>query len=231
MKKVSVKINLKKVIVPKFGHYYFFPFSHRYYFEICVKSGKKFGLFRLFLVFYTFFFGFFMLFWTFFDLGIHLKHLQLHSSIYNTRMQFYTNFSGPEPAGVKKAFVYIRMNSSTDSSGSNESGQNRRSTVSCRTKRDFFRFVSTFFCGFLYFFRFEHLQCSNAILCNFSDPEVSWYEEGIGMNSSTGRVAAMKAAETADQQHTCTNTPRKFRLVAGEKNDLFFFLVNFWKKS
>ena len=38
------------------------------------------------------------------------------------------------------------------------------------------------------------------ILCNFSDPEVSWYEEGIGMNSSTGRVAAMKAAETADQQ-------------------------------
>ena len=91
------------------------------------------------------------------------------------------------------------MNSSTDSSGSNESGQNRRSTVSCRTKRDFFRFVSTFF-GFLYFFRFEHLQCSNAILCNFSDPEVSWYEEGIGMNSSTSRVAAMKAAETADQQ-------------------------------
>src|SRR4051812_21279753 len=45
------------------------------------------------------------------------------------------------------------MNSSTDSSGSNESGQNRRSTVPCRTKSNFFGLFRLCF-GFLYFFRF-----------------------------------------------------------------------------
>ena len=101
VKKVSVKINLKKVIVPKFWHYYFFPFSHRYYFEICVNRGKSSVCFDFFW-FFILFFGFFMLFWTFFDLGIHLKHLQLHSSIPMLECNFMQIFSGSEPAGVKK---------------------------------------------------------------------------------------------------------------------------------
>uniref|UniRef100_A0A914CFI6 Uncharacterized protein n=1 Tax=Acrobeloides nanus TaxID=290746 RepID=A0A914CFI6_9BILA len=69
-------------------------------------------------------------------------------------------FSILKPGGVKKAFVYIRMNSSTGSngpSGSNENGQNRRSTSRAEQKAIFFRFV-LFFCGFfrlfLFFFRF-----------------------------------------------------------------------------
>ena len=99
-------------------------------------------------------FTFFMVFFNFFRfVSTFSVFFRLRNSSKASPMlecNFIQIFSGPEPAGVKKAFVYIRMNSSTGSngpSGSNESGQNRRSTSRAEQKAIFFGLF--YFYGFL----------------------------------------------------------------------------------
>ena len=79
---------------------------------------------------------------------------------------FIQIFSGSEPAGVKKAFVYIRMNSSTGSSGAMKDAKTADQQSRAEQKAIFFGLFLLFFglfrlfFGFLYFFRFFSLFSS-----------------------------------------------------------------------